>query len=383
MRIEILIMDNDVVELTQKLVKTPSIKGNTVDVANIIFDYLEEFGLNPQIDNYKEGEANVYVSLGPSNTDQFIISGHIDTVPIGQIDDWTHEPYSGKIINGELWGRGSVDMKGGTASLACVMIELLKNESDLKQEIFLALTAEEETGLLGAKNYIDKKLIKNASNILIAEPTNLEPKTREKGIVWFDIHSNGRQAHASRPDLGVNAIEELARLIPKLHNVIPDWEDDLLGKTTLNTGTIMGGTAANVIPQYARARFDSRVTPGITNDEVISRYKKVVEEFDGEIGFDFDLIESASSILSKTTNFAELLMENTKKYVSREIEIGGAYYATDGAVFMEYLKNQPEFVIFGPGSTELLHQTDERMEVSQLELSKKIIYESLIMTACN
>ena len=162
MRIEILIMDNDVVKLTQKLVKTPSIKGNTVDVANIIFDYLEEFGLNPQIDNYKEGEANVYVSLGPSNTDQFIISGHIDTVPIGQINDWTHEPYSGKIINGELWGRGSVDMKGGTASLACVMIELLKNESDLKQEIFLALTAEEETGLLGAKNYIDKKLIKNA-----------------------------------------------------------------------------------------------------------------------------------------------------------------------------------------------------------------------------
>ena len=262
-------------------------------------------------------------------------------------------------------------------------IELLKNESDLKQEIFLALTAEEETGLLGAKNYIDKKLIKNASNILIAEPTNLEPKTREKGIVWFDIHSNGRQAHASRPDLGVNAIEELVRLIPKLHNVIPNWEDDLLGKTTLNTGTIMGGTAANVIPQYARARFDSRITPGITNDEVISRYKKVVEEFDSEIKFDFDLIESASSILSKTTNFAELLMENTKKYVSREIEIGGAYYATDGAVFMEYLKNQPEFVIFGPGSTELLHQTDERMEVSQLELSKKIIYESLIMTACN
>ena len=136
----------------------------------------------------------------------------------------------------------------------------------------------------------------------------------------------------------------------------------------------MGGTAANVIPQYARARFDCRITPGITNDEVISRYKKVVEEFDSEIKFDFDLIESASSILSKTTNFAELLMENTKKYVSREIEIGGAYYATDGAVFMEYLKNQPEFVIFGPGSTELLHQTDERMEVSQLELSKKIIY---------
>ena len=329
---------------------------------------------------YKEGEANVYAKIGPKNTEQLLISGHLDTVPIGNKEEWTHDPYSGKIIDDELWGRGSVDMKGGTATLAGVMVELLKHEDDLQQAVFLAATAEEETGLKGAEQYVIDGLVDNTSHVIIAEPTDLVPKVREKGIIWFDITAHGKQAHASRTDLGHNAIEGLASIIPKLHASLPELTTADLGKTSLNTGIIEGGTAANVVAQYAKARFDSRTTPGVKNEEVISSFQQIVTEASGDIKYELDIIENQPSILSPNDEFAKALAEHTSKYTGTVPALEGVHYATDGAVFMDKTNHKTPFVIYGPGSTELLHQTNERLEVAQLDIARKVYLAAILET---
>ncbi len=254
--------------LVQKMVQTDSTT-STIEVASIYQEFLIENGYSVKLDEYEPAKANVEARIGPSNAKKIIISGHMDTVPIGNPDIWTHHPFSGKIVDGELWGRGSVDMKGGTGALAGVMVELLKHEDDLQYEVILAATADEEVGLLGAHNFVKKGLMENAEHLLIAEPTSLGVAIMEKGIIFGNVLAYGKQAHASRPDLGHNAIEALATLMPKLHGIGPDLSTPELGKGSLNIGVIQGWSVANVVPEMSEMCIDYRMTTRGDNAEVI------------------------------------------------------------------------------------------------------------------
>ena len=153
-------MRTEVENLVQKMVQTDSTV-STVEVATIYHNFLVDHGYDAKFDEYEPTKVNVEARIGPANAKKIVISGHMDTVPIGNPDKWTHHPFSGKIEEGILWGRGSVDMKGGVGALAGVMVELLKHEDDLQYEIILAATADEEVGLLGAHQFVkqDRKSV--------------------------------------------------------------------------------------------------------------------------------------------------------------------------------------------------------------------------------
>lgn len=370
-------MDEVIVKLVQDLVKIDTTQGKSVLAARVLANFLEENGLSPKINEYKPGEANVLTEIGP-NTEKIVMSGHLDVVPPGNLSLWEHDPYSGKIIDNELWGRGSVDMKGGVGELAGVLVELLKYEDDLTHKISFAVTAEEEVGLQGAREYVKQNYMKNASHLIIAEPTGLRPMTAEKGIMWFDINATGKQAHASRPDLGLNAIEALAELIPKLHEVLPKKDNSFVGRTTLNIGTISGGTAANVVPNFATMRCDIRTTPGINNDDVLAEIQQILDKSD-EVHFDLKVIESVGAVNSPNDEFPTLFDTYTQKYYGKSFGLSAVHYATDGGIFMDQ-KSVP-FVIYGPGSTTMLHQTNERLDLEQLRIARNVTRDAILHIA--
>lgn len=372
-------MKDKVVQLVQKMVRTDSTGGRTVEIAQIYADFLEEHGLKAKVDEYDEGMANVEARLGSSNSDSIVISGHLDTVPTGPIENWTHPPFSGKIVEGYLWGRGSVDMKSGCGALAGVMVELVAKEGELSYEVILAATAEEETGLYGAKHFTKQGVMQNATHLLIAEPTGLGVAVMEKGVMWANLMAYGKQAHGSRPDLGHNAIEGLARIFPDLYRAIPENTTPELGRTTLNVGLISGGTVANVVPEYAVVTLDIRLTPGVQGKEVAEALQRIVEEKSTpEIRYKLEIQDAlnAPALLTSDRKFGELLAEHTNKYTGTKPELGGMYYATDGAAFME--NKTISFAIFGPGSTELLHQTDERVSLEEIDISRKVITDTIL-----
>ncbi len=375
------IMRIEVENLVQKMVQTDSTV-STVDVATIYQDFLSEQGITAKLDEYESTKANIEARIGPSHARKIVISGHLDTVPIGNPDNWTHHPFSGKIVDGILWGRGSVDMKGGTGALAGVMVELLKHEDDLQYEVILAATADEEVGLLGAHNFVKQGIMKNVDHLLIAEPTSLGVAIMEKGMIFGNVRAHGKQAHASRPDLGHNSIEALARLMPKLHAILPDTSTPELGKSTLNIGVIKGGTVTNVVPEFAEMSIDYRMTPGVENDLIISRLKETIASNSGEgITYELDtnMTLNAPALVSSSTELGDKLAVNNEKYTGIKPKLGGMYYATDAAAFMG--DEKMSFAIYGPGSTELLHQTNERLDLRQLDISRIVIRETILEIA--
>ncbi|MCH8908266.1 MAG: M20 family metallopeptidase [Candidatus Heimdallarchaeota archaeon] len=371
-------MREKVQKLVQRMVQSDSSQ-NTLEVALIYQDFLLEHGIDAKIDEYSQGQANVEARLGSSNSDSIVISGHLDTVPTGKIEEWNHKPFSGHIENGFMYGRGSCDMKSGTGVLAGVLAELVSQEADLSYEVILAATAEEETGLVGAKHFTNNGIMNHASHLLITEPTGLGVAIMEKGVMWVEISAHGKQAHGSRPDLGHNAIEGLARLLPELYAAIPEKTIPELGQTTLNVGLISGGTVANVVPGHAVVTCDIRLTPGVEGEEVTTALQKIIDEKSTpEIRYELDIQTAlnAPALLTADRKFGELLAENNNKYTGTKPELGGMYYATDGAAFMEH--KTISFAIYGPGSTELLHQTNERVNLAEIDISRKVVRDTLL-----
>ena len=273
-------------------------------------------------------------------------------------------------------------MKGGVGALAGVMIELLKYEDDLQYEIVLAVTADEEVGLLGAHHFVKQGIMKNVEHLLIAEPTSLGVANMEKGIIFGNVKAYGKQAHASRPDLGHNAIEGLAALMPKLHEILPSTSTPELGKSTLNIGVLHGGTVSNVVPEYAEMSIDYRMTPGVENDLIISSLKDVIKENSNDgVRFELDseMKLNAPALISSTNELGEKIAANNEKFTGIKAKVGGMFYATDAAAFMG--DNMMSFAIYGPGSTELLHQTNERLSLKELDISREVIRETVLEIA--
>lgn len=370
-------MKKTIEDLTQELVRINTTNGRTIEAAVHYGEFLEEHGIDFKINEYSDGKANLETRIGPNQGKAIVVSGHLDVVPVGDINSWTHHPFSGKIIDGELWGRGSVDMKGGAALLAGVLIELLKHEDDLTHQIRLAITAEEEIGLLGAQEFAKGDIMDNATHLLITEPTDLGVAIMEKGIIWAEVKALGKQAHASRPDLGRNAIEGLVALLPSLHGLLPDNYLEEVGKSTLNIGTISGGSAANVVAETAQMICDFRLTPGVDNGKIISSIENLIEDRKEEsLKFDLNVISSAPAIISSDKSLGEKLAGYTSKYTGKKPELGGMYYATDAAALLE--GREASFAIYGPGSTELLHQTNERLDLEQLDMARKVIFDTIL-----
>ena len=371
-------MVNKFIEFTQNLVKIDTTRGKSINGVNFISDFLQEAGFSSKIDNYKEGEGNLTATFGPSGTDEFILSGHIDTVETGDHANWVQPPFSGKIVDNELWGRGSVDMKGGISAMLFAFLEMAKKESDLNQKMTLAISAEEEVGLLGAREFSKNNLMKNASHLLVTEPTSLNVASRQKGVLWIKVSASGKQAHGSRPELGINAIENLAQKIPKIKAIIPDKEVAQLGKTTLNTGKFNGGLSPNIVPEQAEVVFDIRTVPGVVNQDIIDSINSLLANSSDGVNYNLEILTNDLSVESTDQVFPEQILSHAQTFAPSQLM--GMFFATDAAVLLSD-KDVP-FCIFGPGSTELLHQTNERVLLNDLEIAKKVIFNTLNEIVC-
>lgn len=370
-------MIDELIELTQELVQQDTTGGWNKDAVHVYEKYLKRHEIPYSLNEYKEGCINLEARIGPKGADAIVISGHLDVVPTGDLEKWAHHPFSGKIVDNELWGRGSVDMKGGCALLAGVMAELKKYEDLLKYEIRLAITAEEEVGLIGAWEFAKGDIMDNTRYLLIAEPTGLDVAIMEKGILWVKIKAVGKQAHGSRPDLGFNAIEGLVQIIPELYKLLPDISIPQVGKSTINIGTIEGGSAPNVVPETAEMVCDIRLTPGVEVETIKNSIQKLLEKYSkDDLKLDVVFENSAPAVISEDTQFGELISKHVSTLTKNETNLGGMYFATDAAAFLS--KSLASFVIFGPGSKEYLHQTNERLDLDQFKFAWKAILQSLL-----
>ena len=249
------------IPILRELIKlnTENPPGETTEILSWIKNWAKKEGISSNIQKYEENKVNIVLTLGEADK-SILICGHLDTVPLGDKDNWKYDPLSAKLINGYIYGRGSADMKGGVAA-ALGALKTLKNrcgEKDMSYSIIFLGTSDEEVGLGGALASLKLGILNNCEFLIIPEPTGKKVGIAEKGVLWFSVHSKGVSAHGSTPMKGVNAIEELVKIIPTLHRVVPKDQNKILGQSTLNIGAFNGGKSANVVPEDAVIHCDYR-----------------------------------------------------------------------------------------------------------------------------
>ena len=291
-------------------------------------------------------------------------TGHIDTVPLGAAP-WTRDAFAGETDGDRIYGRGSTDMKSGIAAFVAAAVELAPHLAR-SPGLVLVITAGEEIGCEGARDLADRDLLGRAGAIVVAEPTANYPFVGHKGLAWFEVETTGVTAHGSMPEVGDNAIVKMARVIGDLDGFhFPVESHGVMGKPTLNVGTISGGLNTNSVPDRARITLDTRTVPGIDHGHLCQSLAS--------------LLAPRGARVKKIVDVPPLYTEPQDAWVQ---EVFGACtpflegrptprtitFSTDGADLKRGMGGPPT-VILGPGEPTLAHQTDEWCSLNRIEQS--------------
>ncbi|HUQ61984.1 ArgE/DapE family deacylase [Lentzea sp.] len=198
----------------------------------------------------------VAVKKGSGGGKSLMLNGHIDTVGIAGYDG---DPLEPEIRDGKMFGRGTFDMKGGVAAM---MVAAAKAEN-LRGDVIVACVADEEHGSFGTAEVLERF---TADAAIVTEPSHLEVTLAHKGFVWFDVEIEGRAAHGSRPELGVDAIAKAGHFLVALerlgHDLATGPAHPLLGTGTVHASLISGGEEASTYPSACRITLERRTVPG-------------------------------------------------------------------------------------------------------------------------
>jgi succinyl-diaminopimelate desuccinylase len=369
--------EKEVVQLCRDLLKIKSVNppGDELAAAEYIFGVMAKAGLEAELVKHSPTRASALMRLrGSGKAPALLFSGHIDTVPVGA-EAWVHEPFSGAVADGKIWGRGSADMKGGVAALMMAMKILAEARSPLKGDIILAATAGEEINSLGATVIASRKDLGPVQAVLIPEPSANELFIAEKGAFWVELTTQGKTAHGSMPDLGRNAVLMMVRLIEAFEKLdIPFKAHPLLDGFSRSVNTISGGVKTNVVPDACTATIDMRTVPGQDHQAILGQIEGLIADLGRKIA-DFraaaKIINDRAPVETPADNpavgvFSEVIGETT----GRSPVPKGTRYFTDGVVLAPAL-NAP-LLICGPGAPGLAHQPNEYIEIDKLLESVRI-----------
>lgn len=346
------------VALTRALCDLPSVSGEEGMLANALEATLRDEA--PHLAITRDGDAIVArTELGRAH--RVVVAGHIDTVPI---NDNLPTRLDGDEVTGTLWGRGTVDMKGGVAVALALAVELTEPVYDVTWVWYDHEEVEATLNGLGrlARTYPE---LLEADFAILGEPSNGVVEGGCNGTVRVELRATGRRAHSARSWMGVNAIQALAPALAALAAYEPATVevDGLAYREGLNAVGVRGGVAGNVIPDEAVLTVNYRFAPDKTVAQALEHVRAVLlpagaESAAREQGL--ELVVTDESPAARPGLDAPL----AQHFVAA---VGGTptpkYGWTDVARFAEL--GIPA-VNYGPGDGSLAHADDERVPVEQI-----------------
>jgi acetylornithine deacetylase len=324
------------------------------------------------------GAEKVNMIAAPAGQDlnnpaaQLALMCHTDTVPYSP--DWVNatEPF---ISDGMLHGCGACDVKG---FLAC-LLTAINQPAALKfiDGLRLVLTAEEEVGCIGAARLIESGLFR-PRRAIVGEPTSLRPARAGKGYCLAEVTVFGQEAHSALPHKGKSAIYRAARLITAIEEFSSHLSEQQHGFfnpsfTTVNIGTVQGGTAKNIIPGQCSFQLEWRPIPGQATDAVPAAVSRIVDQLredDPDFRWKLNMTRQQSGF--ETSADAQLV---------RSIEALSGRPATSIPFASEaslLAGMAEETVVFGPGDMQTAHSSRECVPLTELEEAVAIL-KSLII----
>lgn len=346
-------------------------------------DELSGLGFEARLHRYEHAgvaQGNLVAWAGPPEPDGLILSGHVDIVPFADQPGWTRDPLHLELGDDRVHGRGTSDMKGFLAQ--CLVAARRLDPATLERPLVLVFTGEEEVGCHGAG-----RLAPELGSLLgelplprlcwIGEPTSGRVFHAHKGVVVFRVDVSGEGGHSSVPEAGVNAIGVAARVIDEIGRVqaelrgAPSAEVAKLYPeapyTTLNLGSIQGGTAANMIAE--RCSFDVSYRP-LPGEDPVALHTRIADRIQG-----LDPTEPGSDRLARIEvhppAVAPGLLSARGTSLEKQLrerfgdqQEGGAPFCTDAG---QLAPLGIDSIICGPGDLDQAHQPDESISRRALE----------------
>ncbi len=354
--------------------------GYTDEVIAFLQETCSHIGIETEV--LQKGRKHNLLSKNLQN--QFLLCGHVDVVP-ALADDWTYPPFSGRIDDTVVHGRGTTDMKGGCAALLCALENVLND--GIEPPVDIAFVCDEEgNGDFGMEYLIGQGYLRPQA-CLIAEPTpELSPVIGEKGVVRLHITFTGDAGHASlHPVVGNSAIMQACSFLeycqeihsltwpqdPLVSEVIHNTTNSLssllsisheaaatmLSRVSYNPGHISGGERINVIAQKCELDLDMRIPWGCDIPHLIGKIRSHIPQSKVEV------LDCAGPTLSRPGRVCNLVCDGIESVHGKKALPGVTQAASDARHLREA---GAEVVNYGPGDLSLLHAVNENVPIRML-----------------
>lgn len=373
-------------DMLARLIEIPSVSsvvpaddlGNRAVVEQLA-EWLAGLGFATEIQDIpgQPNKANLIATLGRGDGG-LVLAGHTDTVPYDH-GRWRSDPFKLTERDGRLYGLGTSDMKGFMA----LVVEAVRGlrAADLQRPLVVLATADEESGMTGAKALLDAGR-RFGRHAVIGEPTGLKPKRMHKGVMMEAIRVIGRSGHSSDPALGVNALEGMTLVLNELlawrAELQERWRDPAfhVPVPTLNLGHVHGGDNPNRICAEAELHIDIRPLPGMSLEELRAELQRRLRARlgDNPWGLEFRSLFPGLPPLRTAADAAIVRAAETLTGA----EAGAVAFGTEGP-FLAQLGM--DVVILGPGDIDQAHQPDEYLRLDRLQPTIDLL-QRLIRNFC-
>jgi acetylornithine deacetylase len=346
------------------------------ECARTLAAILDAWGFRVALQESAPNRPNVVARIGRAGGRTLMFNGHIDTVGIAGM---THPPFEPVIRDGNLYGRGSCDMKGGVAAMCAAAVHAA--DAGIAGEIVVAAVTDEEWQSAGTATLLASGVRADAA--VVTEPTRLAVGPAHRGFAWAVVTVHGVAAHGSRYDVGVDANTMAGVLLAELEAyqqaVLPQRTHPLLGRGSFHAARISGGLGLSTYADQCRVEFERRTLPGESGDDFAAELRAACARvaareprFRADVEVTF--VQAANDV-PPDAPIVRTLAGAVEAVEGVPPSIEGLSYWTDAALLSA--AGVPA-VCYGPGDIRLAHSATEWVPVNEVRRATAVLAQTAI-----
>lgn len=384
--------EREITEFMQELIRCNSCypPGDTRSVADVCIKKLKAEGIKTELVYPPEGLKgsmddhvdnsripSVLAYLGDGSGKQMLWNAHMDTVPVEDLDNWRHDPFSGILEDGYIYGRGAGDDKGSVGAQVMAAIALKRSGVRLDGTLIVNPVADEEGhGLRGTAWLRDAGYYK-PDIVVIGEQTDNCVAIAERAYTFFTVIIKGKACHGAMPWNGNNAAVKAAKFISLIDGELaPRLEErthPYLPHSTVNVAKVHGGCKENVVPELAEVTIDRRIIPGETIDGAVKEITDLLDRMKEEDPFEYEIRFDYRSGVPTNTQPDDALVKSmirtVEEVTGEHTEPVGYRQGSDSRWFADW---GIPIAIFGPSDPSVGHSPNERVSIKQMVEAVKV-----------
>jgi succinyl-diaminopimelate desuccinylase len=374
-------MRHSAVELAKKLISFHSVTPNQAGSIDFIQELLNENGFKTYRYEFgpEEGRVtNLYAVKGETGPN-LCFAGHVDVVPTGDLNEWASFPFNPVEVEGTLFGRGTVDMKGAIAASLAAALNYDINHKYNKSKISFLITSDEEgPGTFGTKELL-KKIHEDGHKIdfaIVGEPTCDEVmgdiiKIGRRGSINFTLKILGEQGHVAYPEKANNPHPYLVKILHKFTHLSLDKGNEFFDPSSLQITSIdTNNPTRNIIPLSCTVLFNIRYNTEHSRDSLVDLIKSIIESITPNYQLEYGC--SANPFIGSVNNFKK----EFANIVEQVTGITPKFSTTGGTSDARFIKDYADFLEFGLLNSTA-HKIDECCKISDLQMLYNVYYMAI------